>query len=158
MESAAMKRLDNRFLLGGLLVLGGVIFLLQNLGVLILNNLIWGIVLAIAGLSFIYVTISDRRSWWAIIPGIILLYTGLLVFLDYFAPESVGRIGGELFLGAIGLSFLVVYLLNRSNWWAIIPAGVLFTLSATAVASNYFAGMQTGGLFFLGLGISRSPF
>ena len=74
-----------------------------------------------------------------------------LVALDYLAPPLSAQWGGTLFLGAIGLSFLTIYVLEHARWWAIIPGGVLITLAAVA-GLDRSADVQAGGLFFLGLG------
>ena len=74
-----------------------------------------------------------------------------LIALDYLAPPLSAQWGGTLFLGAIGLSFLTIYVLEHARWWAIIPGGVLITLAAVA-GLDRSADVQTGGLFFLGLG------
>jgi hypothetical protein len=149
-----MKHLDNRLALGGLLILGGLLFLLQNLGVFIFTDLIWGIVFTVAGLCFLYVTLADRSRWWAVIPGMVLLYFGLLVFANRFLPAFAGRIGGVMFLGFIGLSFAIVYLMDRAKWWAVIPAGVMLTLMATSMAGLFDSGIISGGIFFLGLALT----
>ena len=54
-------------------------------------------------------------------------------------------------MGAIGLSFWIVYLVDRAHWWAIIPGGVLVTLAAVAALDKAADGVS-GGVFFLGLG------
>jgi hypothetical protein len=47
----------------------------------------------------------------------------------------------------------LVYLADLSKWWAIIPAGVMSTLGVVAGADELrFLGVDSGGLFFLGLG------
>jgi hypothetical protein len=51
----------------------------------------------------------------------------------------------------LGLGFWVVYLVRRAYWWAIIPAGVLFTLALVAGLSETMAGNAGGWVFFLGL-------
>jgi hypothetical protein len=61
---------------------------------------------------------------------------------------------GVIMLGAIGLAFLLVYLVNRDNWWAIIPAGVMGTLAVISGLSQVLTGFETGGIFFLGLGLT----
>ena len=57
-------------------------------------------------------------------------------------------------LGGIGLSFLLIYLLDHNNWWAIIPFGVLETLAVVAGLGSVIPGVATGGIFFLGLGLT----
>jgi len=49
---------------------------------------------------------------------------------------------------------LAVYATNRENWWAIIPAGVMVTLAVVSFLDQFFAGFETGGIFFLGLGLT----
>jgi hypothetical protein len=149
-----MNKFDSRLLWGGLLIIGGALFLLQNLGVFALNNFAWSILFGLAGLSFLYVVIKDRRHWWAVIPGIILSYLAILILMDQLFPAFSGRIGGALFLAAMGISFWIVYFLNRTFWWAIIPGGVMITLAVVAASDQFFTGMETGGLFFLGLGLT----
>jgi len=45
-----------------------------------------------------------------------------------------------------------VYLSNRLEmWWALIPAGVLTTLAVVSVLPDRIGGVETGGVFLLGL-------
>jgi len=52
-------------------------------------------------------------------------------------------------LGGIGISFLVIYLLNPSFWWAIIPMGIMLTVAIMIGLEPIIA--HGGTLFFLGL-------
>jgi hypothetical protein len=40
---------------------------------------------------------------------------------------------------------------ERQHWWAIIPFGVLFTLASMVALDELFPGLETPGVFFLGL-------
>ena len=57
---------------------------------------------------------------------------------------------GQVMAGIMWLSaFLLIFLVNLKNWWALIPAGVLFSLAAMFVL-----GFQSGGVFLIGLGLT----
>lgn len=84
-------------------------------------------VLVVVALPFLYVFFRDRSHWWALIPAYVLLSIGLMIPLveynimrDTFVATYV--------LGSIALPFLVIYLLNREHWWALIPAYTLITI------------------------------
>jgi hypothetical protein len=47
-----------------------------------------------------------------------------------------------------------VYLAEKTNWWAIIPGGVLFTIAAVALMESSTTAIATGGIFFLGIGLT----
>ena len=147
-----MKALTSRTLWGSLLILGGILFLLDNLGYIKIGELVWALILAVVGLVFVSVFLGDRQHWWALIPGIILLALAATVAVDYlFAGRA--DLGGMIVLGGISLAFWVVYFVNREHWWAIIPAGVLATLAIVSGLDSVLAGViDTGGIFFLGLG------
>lgn len=147
-----MKWLESRVLWGTLLILGGVMFLLQNLGLFEFGDLFWALLLGLAGVFFLSVYLQNRANWWALIPGFTLFGVASLIALTRLAPRLADNWGGSVVLGGIGLAFVAVYLAERSNWWAIIPAGVMLTLAAVAGLDETFAGIETGGIFFLGLG------
>jgi hypothetical protein len=48
----------------------------------------------LAGLLFVALVIRDRRFWWGIIPGLVLLAVAALVALDYLAPSVTTHWGG----------------------------------------------------------------
>jgi len=151
-----MKILNWRTLLGiGLLLLGAVA-LLQQLNVFgpqsSLPGLLFAALFAFGGIVFLGVLIADRSQWWAVIPGLTLLSLGVLIALGELAP-SLARFGGTIFLAGLGLSFCLVYLLARGNWWAIIPGGTLLTLAVVAGVPES-GGLQIGGVFFLGLALT----
>ena len=149
-----MKWLESRVLWGSLLIIGGVLFLLQNLGFLVLGNFFWVIVLGLGGLLFLGVFIENRANWWALIPGCTLLSVTALFLLDQFVPGFDENWGGSVVLAGIGLSFFLIYLVRRANWWALIPGGVLFTLAATVGLAQFFPGLETVGIFFLGMSLT----
>lgn len=149
-----MKWITSRAVWGLLLIIGGVVFLLENLGILTIGDFFWAGIFAIAGLAFLSVFLTNRENWWGLIPGIIFLAIAAIIFLSRVAPQASERIGGVIVLGGIGLAFLIVYLVNRANWWALIPGGVMFTLAAVTVLEQSMTGFETGGIFFLGLGLT----
>ena len=149
-----MKWMTSRTVWGLLLIGGGVIFLLENLGILAVGDFFWAAMFGIAGLGFLSVFLTNRENWWGLIPGIIFLAIGSIIFLSAVAPQASERIGGVIILGGIGLAFLIVYLVNRANWWALIPGGVMFTLVVVTLLEETMTGFETGGVFFLGLGLT----
>jgi hypothetical protein len=145
-----MRSWDARLIIGLLLIGGGLFYLLDTLEIITWGGLVWGAAALVGGLAFLSVLARDRAAWWAALPGVILLSLAVLIGLDYFAPAIGDQWGGAIFLGGIGAAFLVVYALNRANWWALIPGGVLLTL-ALVTGLDDVAGINGGGVFFLGL-------
>lgn len=149
-----LRWLESRLLWGGLLVLAGIIFLLQNLGVLSVGSLFMALLFGLAGVFFLSVFVSNRANWWSLIPGFTLLAIGLAIALGYFAPQFSEIWSGTLILGGIALGFLAIFLLDRSNWWAMIPGGVLLTLAVIAPLESLLGGFGVAGLLFLGIGLT----
>ena len=140
-----------RIFFGAALILLGGLFLFQQLFHLQFHvgAIIVAMVFALAGLGFLYVMSSKRDNWWAAIPGMVLLGLGVLIAASEFYPHFANQFGGSLFLGFIGLAFLVVLLLRHEAWWAVIPAGVLFTLALVAGVTQFLEnGLVSGAIFF----------
>jgi hypothetical protein len=78
-------------------------------------------------IPFVAAYLTDRaRNWWALIPGGVMLFLALTTLLvDSVGGEWVGA----LFLLLIGLTFLFIYLNNRTRIWALIVAYVFGVLS-----------------------------
>jgi len=86
-------------------------------------------------IPFVAAYLTDRsRNWWALIPGGIMLFLALVTLL-------VDNVGGEwvgaMFLLLIGLTFLVIYLNNRTRVWALIVAYVFGVLSIAPMLAAF---------------------
>jgi hypothetical protein len=150
-----LKRFDVHAIGAILLIIVGILLLLQNFGILGgIVALIWALIFAAGGLIFLYMFLTNRTQWWTIIPGFALLGLAALIALDEFLPQVGDILGGAIFLGAMGLAFWVIYFLKREFWWAVIPGGVMFTLALIAGLDAAFEGLETGGVLFLGLGLT----
>jgi hypothetical protein len=149
-----MKWLESRILWGSLLILGGVLFLLQNLNLIEFGGLFWALLFGLGAVFFLSIYFNNRMNWWALIPGIILLSIGISIGVGYLAPDFASVWEGTIILGGIGLSFAVIYLLNRTMWWAIIPAGVMLSLAVMIGLENYFTDADLAGVFLTGLGLT----
>ena len=146
-----MRKFDLRLTIGGLLILGGLLALLQTMNIIgNAGGIFWGLIWGAVGIFFIYLLVNDRqRNWWAAFPGFILLGMAVTSFL----PNALDFLGGLIFLGGISLAFWWVYFTDTSRWWAIIPAGVMLTLGAVS-SLDEIQGFDTDGLFFIGLGLT----
>lgn len=138
-----------RVLWGLLLVLAGVLFLLNSIGTITIGEYQWAIILGIGGFAFLSVFLADREQWWALFPSFGLLIGASAIFIENAFPGLRGDYIGAIALGGIGLAFLLIFLTNLKHWWALIPAGVLFSLAAMLVL-----GFQSGGVFLIGLGLT----
>jgi hypothetical protein len=145
-----MKRFDYRILIGVALILGGILMLLDKTGVLKgATDFFWAGLLAIGAGIFLFWFFNDRFKWWAAIPGFTLAGMAASTLL----LDRIGW-GGLAFLGGIGIGFFAVYFRQPAQWWAIIPGGVLVTLGFTSALSEAYKIVETGGVFFVGLGLT----
>jgi hypothetical protein len=134
-----MKNIPWRLFIGGLLLLLGGFLMLQTFNVLPQSDDMAATLISVffmaGGAIFLMVLFQNlEENWWAVIPGCTLFGIGLLIFGDSYLPGITNSWGGGLFLGSIAVAFWAVYLLKpASRWWAMIPAGVLSTLSLIAV-------------------------
>lgn len=137
---------------GLLLVAAGVVFLLGNLDIITLDwDLIIGPLFALGGLVFLLVFAVNTKDWWALIPAFVLIAIGMIVFMDEVIGGAADQWTGAVFLGMLGMAFVIIYIFHQEQWWAIIPGGVLLTLAGvTLVSDTDFS----GGLFFLGLALT----
>jgi len=103
-----------------LLVIGLMVVLLDDV---LRGTMVPAYVLSAIALPFIVVFVRNRQQWWALIPAYVLLAVGLMVVL----LEDVldGNLVPAYVMFAIALPFFAVYLRNRKNWWALIPAGIM---------------------------------
>src|SRR5574341_362897 len=105
----------------GLAILLGVVYLQPPAG-----QVIAIVALGEIAAPFAVAYFTDRRQWWALIVAYGLLILGILVALTLLGVTL--EILGALALVTIALPFWVVYLTNRAEWWALIPAGIIGTM------------------------------
>jgi hypothetical protein len=150
-----MRYLTSRMLWGLVLIIGGVLLLLDTIGIFQGGALFWTIASAVAGILFLSLYFNNNIQWWALFPGVIFLAISALIGLDSFLPGFQGsNLEGLIILGGIALSFLFVYLASRINWWAIIPAGIMATIAIVSVVDTGVNGTTSGGILFLGFGLT----
>jgi hypothetical protein len=130
---------------GLILIAAGAVLLTQTLGLVpsLSGNLV-GVACSFTGLAVLASYLALRTHWWTLIVGPTLLALGAVILLP-------GDWGGAIFLGGIGLGFVMVALTSVQRWWAVIPAGTLLTLALIALLSNVIGGLLSGAVLFFGL-------
>ncbi|MBT3189151.1 MAG: hypothetical protein HN736_11410 [Anaerolineae bacterium] len=150
-----MKRFDMRIGFGLILIVAGIMFMLQNLGIFFGGvSLLWAILFGVAGSAFLNVYASNRENWWALIPGTILAAIGLHIAVDAVLPFVGQYLGGAIILAGIALSFWMIYFTRRDFWWAIIPAGILSSVAFVEILDNVFPRVDMGGFVVVGIGLT----
>ncbi len=141
-----------RLIWGVALIAMGAFFLAQQLGLFGTVQLpFWAFAFGLLGLIFLATFVADRRQWWALIPGCILL--GVALLLVNSQNELIpAQQAGALFLLSIGLPFLLIYLTDRRMWWALIPAGVLTVLALiTFMIGRELSGQVVAAILLFGM-------
>jgi hypothetical protein len=142
--------------MGLLLVLGGALLLLQSLNLLrgTWENAIWTVVFGAVGIYCLTLFFTNRKNWWWLLPGIILLGMAVSNLLELVFPQA-DYLSGVIILGGIGIAFIAVYLNDRVNWWALIPGGVLLTLGVVSLVDEAnLVSFDSSAIFFFGLGLT----
>lgn len=139
-------------LFGVLLIIAGLVFLLDNLGIIAIGDYLVSALFILGGVLFMGFAITNRRQWWAWIPGVTLASIGVLIGLEMAFGDSLGEWSGAIVVAGIGLSFLIIYLTTREQWWALIPGGAMLAIALMIVAQAYLPENASLGIFFLGLG------
>ena len=104
-------------------------------------------------LAFLLTFISNPRQWWPLIPGGVMLGLTLLVLNDQNKWISSTQAAG-LFLLCIGVPFLLISVIDRRQWWGLIPGGVLSVIALIVFISDRPLTAQTmTALIFFGLAI-----
>lgn len=114
------------FAIAGLLALIGMDW--------IYGTLIPSYVLSAIGLPFLYGFFRDMKNWGLLIPAYVMFVLAAMIYLigegfltDLLIPAYINF--------AIALPFLLVFMINPRNWWALIPGGIM-----TAVAAGFLMG------------------
>jgi predicted membrane protein len=116
----------NRMVWGGLLVLLGILSLLES--TIGLSSWVWVICLVAAGTVVMLIYARDRGNRAAMIPSYVLWAIALLIALTSLRVLR-GTFIATFVLSGVALPFLVVYMKDRKQWWALIPAYVLLAVA-----------------------------
>jgi len=149
-----MKRSYAPILGGALLILAGIAFLLNNFGIFDLSALwagLWVAIFLVGGVAFLLLYLSNREQWWALIPGFTLLGIGGQIAIGLPLLRIFSFLDGAIVLGGISLAFLAIYATQRSQWWALIPGGILASIAAMILFENLLPGREWVIVMFLGM-------
>lgn len=137
---------SNSLPLGVLLLALGTVALLAQAGVFRgIGEFLGALIFAGAGIYLVRRHYQTNRELWA-------LCTGFALF-GLAAASLLGPLSGTAFLGLTGVGFLLAYNEDRTRSWALIPAGVLFTLALVAGADVLAPPLSGGTIFFAGLAV-----
>ena len=108
-----MNTLRSRSFWGVVFIAGGILFLLQSLGVLRGEDLFWGLLFLVIGGLFLSAFWTNRIQWWFIVPGMLFLGIGAGLLSNAFLPEKISNpLEGMFILGSLGIGFWLVYLVR----------------------------------------------
>lgn len=93
----------------------------------LLGGLVWAAVMVGIAAAFFGIYMSDRSHWWALIPAYVFAAIGGIIALATIRFPGDGI--AAFVLMAIALPFFYVYLRDRKNWWALIPAYVMTAIT-----------------------------
>ena len=151
-----MSEFNKNVLAGGIIILIGIMALLVNFGILDgAEEIIGSPFFLIVGYLFYRVYKKDKTKSWALIPATFCAALGIIIFLQNFSSLEDGWSGAILFWsGAFIFGFF--YVQDNKKWWAVIPAGTLFTLGSIVLidAYNWLNNGLEGSVLFLGLGLT----
>jgi hypothetical protein len=125
---------------GLLLIAGGALLLLSQLGLIALRGSTVGSLLLIGGAAFFFTLwLNDTSEWWPTIPGGVMLAWGVSGLLATFGfPGWLLPLVG--FAGS-ALPFIYIFATDRAdNWWALIPGGILALMGVAVTLGELVGG------------------
>lgn len=149
-----MKSKQMNLIWGIVLVLMGLLFLLESIGLIPeLSPTIWAVVFGTVSLIFFALyAASGLRYWGWLFPAFI--FAGLAGTTYLAVSGADGTIAGAFFMGAVSLPFWLVFLIDRQkNWWALIPGWATAVITIVILLAESTAGEWIGALVMFGIGL-----
>jgi hypothetical protein len=135
-----MKSYWWRMVAGVLLMAAGALLLLVEFERITLEGPIWGPLFLLGGAAFFLILwLSDRSDWWPVIPGGVMFAWGVSTLLGNLGVAGwfVALIG----MAGSALPFLYIFARNRrSNWWALIPGGIMLLVGLATALGELLGG------------------
>ncbi|MBD3288639.1 hypothetical protein GF337_07555 [candidate division KSB1 bacterium] len=145
-----MKQFKKDLIIGVLIIIVGLFSLLINIDVLDIkiDSAMVTVFIFIAGFLFFMgmYLYQNRKEFWPLIPAFALLGIAILILFNEIGLSH--KIGAGFLMIFIGLGFIMTYLFHRENWWALIPGGIMASISMVI----FFQGILGVGLMFVGMG------
>lgn len=127
----------------GLLLIGlGAIFLVNQFIPGLISGLLWAAAFAVGGVVLFAYYTQHKEHWWALIPAYAMWVVAALIVLG--TTRFPGELIGAFVMFAIGVPFLYVYLRDRGNWWALIPAYVMGAIGLLILLTMVLRGELIG--------------
>ncbi|HEQ71269.1 MAG TPA: hypothetical protein ENN69_02170 [Spirochaetia bacterium] len=115
------------------LILTGLFFLLINFSIIPvsgeLHNRVLGILFFIMGIIFAFFQGGGGGLFWFIIPGGVSFTIGIITVIVGL-DRLFTLFAFSIFCLGLAVTFLLVFLLRKREWWALLPAGALLGVSA----------------------------
>lgn len=149
-----MKARTSNILWGLVMILGGGLFLAENLGYLDgLEPLVWSGIFAAASVVFLVAyAINGWRQWGWLFPASISAGVALTIYLAEYSTANAA-VGAPVLIG-VGLPFAVAFFLDpRQRWWALIPAWVMTVLTLIIFFVDRVSGELIGSLFMFSIAL-----
>ncbi len=122
----------------------GFFILIINSGVLAaLPSFLWLMIMFAIGASFLRAS-EEKLLYWQRLLGFAAI--GIVSIITV----SKGEFAGAAALGFPAIAFALMYLNNRRRWWAIIPAGLMASLSTFLIFIGLFPRWEAVPILFLG--------
>ncbi len=135
-----------------MLILFGIVFLLQNFRVLHgVGDLMWAGLFATAGVIGFSYALKNKSQWWAVIPGAVFLAIAATITTDTL--NILRFTDGGLFMLILSFAFWTIFITQKPQWWAAIPAGV-FTSIGLMVMVEQYTRFDVAPLLFIGMGLT----
>ncbi len=150
-------RLNLLFWAAGL-IFCGLLLLLFNFSLLVryepIPQYIVAGIFGAGAIAFFGAYLAKRQNWWRLIPGWTMAALAAMMVVSTQPAVDRRLVAALLFVG-LAIAFSHIYLLKLAeHWWAIIPGGFMFVLSAVIALSAYIERLATlGTVLFVGLGL-----
>ncbi|HEX6387425.1 MAG TPA: hypothetical protein VF177_22385 [Anaerolineae bacterium] len=149
-----MKQRSINVIWGLILILAGVVFLAEQLGLIPdLAATLWGFIFAGASLLYFITYFTAGVSQWGwLFPATITAGLAGTIWLAEAGVE--GTLAGALFMASVSLPFWLVYVVDRrANWWALIPGWATAVITLVILLADRVAGEFIGTLVLLGIAL-----